>query len=182
MAKRTYSVEEHGPQIERLLRTILDRAGLALQFTIGPGRSPHPDIENPNVLVDFSGPDLDLLLQNRTELMLALEHLAMEHLRMASDEHSQLCFDADDHRMLRLAELRLSALTAAERVKKSLLPYRFNPMNSRERRVLHLALSHDAAVRSESAGAGPERAVVIYPAGMKAEPPPAAPGPVRKRR
>ena len=62
----------------------------------------------------FSGPDVELLLANKAELLLALEHLTMETLRMAPEEHSRVCFDANDHRMLRIEELRMSALTAAE--------------------------------------------------------------------
>ena len=43
-------------------------------------------------------------------------------------------------------------------------------MNSRERRVLHLALRGETAVRSESSGSGPGRHVVVYPAGMASLP------------
>jgi spoIIIJ-associated protein len=39
-------------------------------------------------------------------------------------------------------------------------------MNSRERRVIHIALRNEKAVRSESFGSGPARQVVVYPAGM----------------
>ena len=45
-------------------------------------------------------------------------------------------------------------------------------MNSRERRVIHLALRNETAVRSESCGAGPGRQVVVYPAGMASLPEP----------
>ena len=69
-----------------------------------------------------------------------------------------LQFDANDYRALRIEELRLSALTAAEKVKKSHLPFHFNPMNSRERRIIHLALRDEPTVRSESAGHGSEPA------------------------
>jgi spoIIIJ-associated protein len=72
--------------------------------------------------------------------------------------------------MLRIEELRLSALTAAEKVKRSRVPFEFNPMNSRERRILHLALRNEPEVRSESMGAGPYRQVVVYPAGMPSAP------------
>ena len=100
----------------------------------------------------FTGPDVDLLLANRAELLLALEHVTMEMLRMPSEDHSRISFDANDYRLLRIEELRLSAVTAAEKVKRTGVPFRFNPMNSRERRVIHLALRNETAVRSESAG------------------------------
>jgi len=120
--------------------------------------------------VKFSGRDVDFLLSNKAELMLALEQLTMEMLRMQANEHSLLQFDANDYRMLRIEELRLSALTVAEKVKKSRVPFEFNPMNSRERRIIHLALRNDPEVRSESAGLGPGRQVIVYPAGMPSLP------------
>ena len=64
---------------------------------------------------------------------------------------------------------------AAEKVKRTGVPFRFNPMNSRERRVIHLSLRNETEVRSESTGFGGHRQVVIYPAGMASlpeEPPP----------
>ena len=166
------SLENCGDRIEAFLRTLLEKAGLNLTFKIGPGESLHPEIENPNVLVKFGGRDLDILMENKAELLLALEHLAGEVLHLGSDQHSQLCFDANDYRMMRMEELHLSAQVAADQVVKTRIPFRFNPMTSRERRIVHLALRSKPDVRSESYGMGPTRQVVIYPADMATPPPP----------
>jgi hypothetical protein len=40
----------------------------------------HADIENPDLVVRFTGPDVDLLLANKAEMLLALEQLTMEML------------------------------------------------------------------------------------------------------
>ena len=69
----------------------------------------------------------------------------------------------------------MSALAAAERVKKTHTPFHFSPMNSRERRILHLALRDETEVRSESVGEGPIRQVVVVPADMKTLPEPIRP-------
>ena len=111
-------------------------------------------------------------MENKAELLLALEHLAGEVLHLGSDQHSQLCFDANDYRMMRMEELHLSAQVAADQVVKTRIPFRFNPMTSRERRIVHLALRSKPDVRSESYGMGPTRQVVIYPADMATPPPP----------
>lgn len=167
---RKYRVDSVGPKIEAFLRPVLKKAGFRLSFDVQEGDVPHPEIENPEIVVRFSGPDVDLLLENRAELLLAFEQLTMEILRMPSEDHSLLCFDARDYRLLRMEELRVSALTAADKVKKSRVPFRFNPMTSRERRIIHLALRNETAVRSESCGLGPNRQVVIYPADMPSQP------------
>ena len=96
---------------------------------------------------------------------------------MPPEDHSHICFDADDYRMLRIEELRVTAVAAAEKVKRTGAPFCFNPMNSRERRIIHLALRNETAVRSESAGMGSYRQVIVYPAGMASQPELAQPAP-----
>lgn len=161
-------MEEHGPRIREFLEPLLEKAHLNVSLQVLPGKTLHPEIEDPDLMVDFTGDDVDMLLANKAELMLALEHLTLESLDVPSDEHSLLCFDANDHRVMRIEELRLSALTAAERVKKTGQPFNFNPMTSRERRILHLALRSETEVKSESYGVGPVRQVVIYRADQPA--------------
>jgi spoIIIJ-associated protein len=161
---------------------ILDDANFDVEYEIEPGDSTNPEIENPEVVVKFEGPDVELLLANKAELLLALEHVTMEALRIPNDDHSRLSFDANDFRMLRIAELRLSANAAAEKVKRTSEPFRFNPMNSRERRVIHIALRNETELRSESAGFGGHRHVIVYPAGMASLPEPPPPPPHEHKR
>jgi spoIIIJ-associated protein len=180
---RKYSVASIGSKIDGFLRPVLQNGGFQVRYEVLDSESSGEDFETPDVVVKFSGPDVDLLLSNKAELLLALEHVTMEMMRMPSEDHSRISFDANDYRLLRIEELRLSAVTAAEKVKRTGAPFRFNPMNSRERRVIHLALRNETAVRSESAGAGPQRQVVVYPAGMASLPEPArAPDPRRGDR
>jgi spoIIIJ-associated protein len=174
LSEPKYTVDSIGSRIEDFLDMVLDDANFDVEYEIEPGDSTNPEIENPEVVVKFEGPDVELLLANKAELLLALEHVTMEALRIPSDDHSRLSFDANDFRMLRIAELRLSANAAAEKVKRTSEPFRFNPMNSRERRVIHIALRNEVELRSESAGFGGHRHVIVYPAGMASlpEPPP----------
>ena len=180
MTERKYSSASIGPRIDGLLRPVLESGGFHLNYEIHDAEPAADDFETPDVVVKFGGPDVDQLLANRAELLLALEHVTMEMLRMPSEDHSRISFDANDYRLLRIEELRLSATTAADKVKRTGVPFRFNPMNSRERRVIHLTLRNESAVRSESIGTGPTRQVVVYPAGMASLPePPRAPEPRR---
>jgi spoIIIJ-associated protein len=175
LPQKKYTVAADGPRIDKFLKHVFELAGFKLDFTVAEGETPHPDFENPDLMIRFTGPDVDLLLENKTELLLALEHLTMEALGMAGEEHSRICFDANDRRILRIEELRMSALAAAERVKKSHAPFHFSPMNSRERRILHLALRGETDVRSESVGEGPIRQVVVVPFDLKVLPEPIRP-------
>ncbi len=151
-----YTVESLGPKLDQFLLQILKHAGLNVSYALRAPENPHPEVENPEVTVNFSGNDVDLLLANRAEVLLALEHLSMEAMRMPPEDHSLISFDANDYRLLRMEELRMSALAAAEKVKRTHVPFHFNPMTSRERRVIHLALRDEKELRSESVGVGPD--------------------------
>lgn len=172
-----YTVDSLQPRLEQFLTPVLQRAAFNLSYSLQTTENPHPEVENPDVTVVFSGPDVELLLENRAELLLALEHLAMEALRLPAEDHSLISFDANDYRLLRIEELRMSALAAAEKVKRTRVPFHFNPMSSRERRVIHLALREEKELRSESVGVGPGRAVVVIPADMPTPPAPPTPAP-----
>ena len=169
---KKYNVDGVAPRIREFLEAMARDAHLDLKFEIVQGEHTHPDFEDPEVVVRFSGGDTDLLLANKAEVLLALEHLAMEVLRIPAEDHSRICFDANDYRVLRIEELRLSAMTAAEKVKRTHVPFHFNPMSSRERRIIHLSLRNETGVRSESTGAGPHRQVVVMPADMTTVPEP----------
>ncbi len=173
--QKKHTLAEAGPRIQKFLDLAIRLAGFSLKYQVSEGETLHPDFENPDLVIRFSGADVDLLLANKAELLLALEQLTMEALGMAPEEHARLCFDANDHRLLRIRELRMSAEAAADRVKKTHVPFHFSPMNSRERRILHLALRDETQVRSESVGEGPIRQVVVVPAEMTTLPEPIRP-------
>jgi len=138
VADRKYSAASIGSRIDEFLKTTCRNGGYKLNYEIKDSELSGDDFETPDVMVKFSGADVDLLLSNRAELLLALEHLTMEMLRVSSDDHSRISFDANDYRLLRIEELRISAAAAADKVKRTGMPFRFNPMNSRERRLLHM--------------------------------------------
>jgi spoIIIJ-associated protein len=182
MSTRTYTVETVGDDVADFLDAVLYAGDFDVEYEILNGEDAGGYFERPSLVVKFSGPDVEFLMANKGEGLLALEQLTQEVLDMASDEHALLCFDANDFRLLRQEELRLSALTVAGRVRESNVPYRFSPMSSRERRLIHLAMRDETDLRSESAGVGPGRHVVIYPAGMASLPDPPAPtGPPMRR-
>lgn len=177
---RKYPIEQFEDKIGDFLDLMLDGIDIDIDYEFREGASTYPDIENPDIVVTFSGPEADLLLQNKAELLLALEHLTMEMLRLPHEDHSLIVFDANDYRLLRIEELRLAAQTACAKVKESLQPFFFPPMTSRERRIIHMTMRPETEIRSESVGVGGGRQVVFVPAGMATPVPPVAPS--RDRR
>jgi spoIIIJ-associated protein len=119
------------------------------------------------VLADIDGRDKEILLERNAEVLKAIEHLAFKALRFEPAYHEKIHIDCGGYRALRFEELRMTARVAAERVQTSKQPFRLNPMSSRERRIVHLALKEMTGVRTESVGMGEERQVVIHPAETK---------------
>lgn len=154
------------PALRHFIGLLVRSCGFDLKAEIRVRRpEAPPDVENPDIIVNFHGHDAELLLQRGGELLRAIEYVALRWLRLEPRYYDQLRFDCNDYKATRIEELKLAARTAAERVKRSGEPFRFNPMNARERRIIHLALKDDPAVRTTSQGEATVRSVVIYPAG-----------------
>lgn len=138
-----------------------------------PSASSFSSENSAEICVEFSGPDVPLLLARNGELLLALEHVAAKMLRFEHEEHDRIFFDAENFKQLRHQELRLAAETAIDRVRRTGQPFSFAPMSSRERRLLHLALA-TSGLPTSSSGEGPRRFVVLYPEGEAPPPPPSS--------
>jgi spoIIIJ-associated protein len=171
---------EAAKKLGEFLQAAVRNGGLRLKYriTVDPPLPENRDWEHPEILVEFAGPDAELLLERGAELLRSLELLALEMLRLQGNEHEKVMFDCRGFRAMRLEELRMAAQVAAEKVRKTGAPYQFAPMSSRERRIVHLALRDQQDLRTESEGEGMRRVLVVYPKDYKA----AAPRPMSRRR
>ena len=139
--------------IEEFLSGFVRGSGLQISYEI---KSLEEGVE-----VNFSGEDAPILLARNADIVRALEYLA-NHLSEKT-RGSKISIDCQGYRAIRAEELRLMALTAAEKVKRLGRPYPFSPMSPEERRLIHLAVAEDPQLRTESEGFGENRKVVIYP-------------------
>lgn len=154
-------------QLKIFLDLSVREMNLAIEYEISAVASLEAGREGQDVSVAFRGADQELLLERNAELLLALEYLGHRWLRLDPRLHDRVRFDCGDYRATHLEELKLSALVAAQRVRETGQAFRFNPMSPRERRIVHLALTGAAGVRTESEGSGDRRQLVIYPATKK---------------
>ena len=154
-------------KIAGFLNTLNKLGGFRLKFriTAGDGARDPQGIEARQIYVELGGPDVPLVVQHNGELLRALETLAVQMMRLEHHEHDLISFDANNFKALRAQELKLAAETAAEKVRQTGVPYSFPPMNSRERRLLHLACRSLHGVETASVGEGPNRFLVVYPEG-----------------
>ena len=116
------------------------------------------------LFVEFIGPDTPVLTARNGEVLNALEHIASKMLRLEPNEQDRISFDADQFKVNRDRQMQESASAAIQRVRATGEPHAFPPMNSRERRMLHMLLS-ESGLPTASSGEGPGRFVVLYPKG-----------------
>lgn len=161
-------LQQAAQKIAEFLAKLNKLGGLRLKYriTAGDGARDPEGLEARVIYVELGGPDVALVTQHNGELLRALETIAAQMLRLDQRENDLVSFDADNFKALRAQELRLQAETAAEKVRRSGVPYAFPPMNSRERRLLHLALKSLEGVESASSGEGQERFLAVFPAGQ----------------
>ena len=155
-------------KVAALMRLLTSTGGLHLKFriTAGAGAADPDGFERRDIYVECKGPDAELLLERDGELLRALEHVAAKILRLEPEDHDRISFDAEGFKAARVRELRTVADAAIDRVDDTGQPYSFPPMNSRERRMLHLFL-RDSGLQTASSGEGPRRFVVLYPEGYR---------------
>ena len=166
--------------IAKFLQTFTTTSGLRLRFRVkarslkprntdgAEGSTPPAEAvakDGPRALyVEFTGPDTPLLTSRNGELLNALEHIATKILRLEPHEQDRVSFDADQFKVNRDRHMQESASAAIQRVRSTGEPHAFPPMNSRERRMLHMLLG-ESGLPTASSGEGPGRFVVLYPKG-----------------
>jgi spoIIIJ-associated protein len=160
-------LQQAAQKIAGFLASLNKLGGMRLKYriTAGDGASDPEGLEGRVIYVELGGSDVPLITQHNGELLRALETIAAQMLRLEQREHDLISFDAGNFKALRAQELRMAAEVAAEKVRKTGVPYAFPPQNSRERRLLHLAFRSLQGVETASSGEGPDRFLVVYPEG-----------------
>ncbi|MDE3201505.1 MAG: single-stranded DNA-binding protein [Acidobacteriota bacterium] len=154
-------------KINGFLASLNKLGGMRLKYriTAGDGARDPEGLEAREIYVELGGPDAPMLTAHNGELLRALETVAAQMLGLDSREHDLISFDSGNFKALRAQELRMAAETAAEKVIRTGVPYAFPPMNSRERRLLHMSFKDIEGVETSSQGEGPGRFLAVFPEG-----------------
>lgn len=111
--------------------------------------------------------DLPLLIgyhgQTLNSLQVVLGLLAFKKFK----KFNHILVEAGAYRRDREEELKRRALEAADKARFLLKEVSFPAMPAFERRIIHLTLSEETGVKTESRGEGRERHVVVIPEGAK---------------
>ena len=119
--------------------------------------------ENPAV-INIEGVDAGLLIGRRGETLQALQFVVNMVVARQENERTMVVVDVESYRERRSHNLAILARRTADRAASSGRPISLEPMSAADRRIIHVTLTDDERVTTESSGEGRERRVTITPA------------------
>jgi len=119
-------------------------------------------LDDGGLRVDVQGEDGTTLLQRKGEALDALQHIVNTAFRHEGDSQ-RIVVDCQNFRRGKDLELQQMAKFLIEKVKSTKTPQELGPLNSYARRVVHMEVSLDPEVTSESQGDGQMKTVIIAP-------------------
>jgi len=110
--------------------------------------------------VDLTGEGGEILLWQRGEPLKALQHIVSTAFRRQLGEERRVLVDCQHFRRDKDTELRQMASFLLEKARRTGQPQEIGPLNSYERRLVHLAVA-EAGGSSESVGDAAVKTVII---------------------
>lgn len=120
----------------------------------------HAEFATDGVRVNLEGEGGEALLAHKGEGLQALQHIVDTAFRRQLGDR-RLLIDCMGYRRDKDNELRQMARYLADRAKSTGAEQNIGPLNSYERRIVHLAVAEDPDVASESIGDAAVKTVVI---------------------
>jgi spoIIIJ-associated protein len=121
-------------------------------------------ISGEGLSIDILGDDSGLLIGRGGSTLDSLQFMVNFVVSRRLSEWSPVNIDVEGYRQRRYKYLETLAQRLAKRVRSTGRPFTLDPMPANERRIIHLALSRNSQVTTESTGVGSERRLSIRPA------------------
>ena len=117
------------------------------------------------VILELSGPDARILLQEDGEAIVALQHILNRIVSRDERFDSRIVVDCAGFRDQRDQEVIERAMRCAEEALRTGSSVHLEGLNAYERRLAHVALSENDGVRTYSTGEGAIKQLTIEPVG-----------------
>lgn len=120
------------------------------------------DKQNEAYVVNIdAGDETGLLIGKKGETLSSIQTMLGIIFKQKTDEWNRVVVNVGDYREKEESYLKNLALTTAERAKETKEPQSLYNLTAGQRRVVHMALSEDEDVETESVGEGNERYLVV---------------------
>ena len=146
-------------------KLVLDNVMRNMNVSASSAVSKNNDPQSDTIEFDIEGEDSGLLIGRRGESLKALQFIV--NLIVNRKTEGRVILDVEGYKERRYSSLRTLANRVAERVVNVGQSITLEPMTPNERRVIHMELSENNKVATESTGMGDQRKITIYPASDK---------------
>ena len=148
-----------------ILTDLLHLLGIDAEISARAPETPMDGLDHAAAVLDINpahpDDDLGLLIGRRGEYLAALQYLVNLMLSRRHKGQRPITIDIHHYKRRREEALNALALRLADQIRESRVPVTMEPMPAAERRIVHLALSEDPDVETESVGEGDARKVTI---------------------
>lgn len=122
------------------------------------------DKETESVVVDIeTEEEVGLLIGSRGDTLNSLQTIIGMIFRSRYGEWQRIIVNISDWREKQEERLKDLAIQSAKRAKETKEPQNLYNLSPSQRRIVHIALSEDKKIETESAGEGRERYLIIKP-------------------
>jgi len=113
--------------------------------------------------IHINGGETAVLIGRKGQTLEAMQYLVDKAINKQCGKGYRIVVDVEGYLETRRNELQDTAARMAEKAQKSGKPTTMNRMNAHDRRIVHLALKNNKAVRTQSVGDGYYRKLMILP-------------------
>lgn len=115
------------------------------------------------ILFNVAGGNAGVLIGKRGQTLEAIQYLVEKIVNKHNDDRIRIQIDVEGYLDNRRTSLEELARRLAEKTRTTGRPSTMGQMNAHDRRIVHLTLKDDSAVRTQSIGDGFYRKLVIFP-------------------
>lgn len=150
------TIEDNLQEIKQTIREFFEKTGFDIEIEILA-----PD--DRTIPVNVSTDDPKVLIGQNGQTLADVQHLLKAMLSRRISEQFYIDLDINDYKKKKIAYIKESAREWANEVSLNREDKMLSPMPSYERRVIHMELADRSDVRTESAGQGIDRCIIIRP-------------------
>jgi len=154
--------DERSQQTLEFVTNVIDQMSMECRVRLRKPREQEGD-ENPEIVIEITGRDSGRIIGKKGQVLAALQFLTQRAINRPGQERRHVLVDADGYRIRREASLATMARRLGRQAVDEVKIITFEPMNPRDRRVVHLALAKFEGVITKSEGEGDSRRVQIIP-------------------
>ena len=155
------------PAVEDDTREKVFQVGEAMLRRIVEAISPEAAInvkhQDDQICFNIEGGEAGILIGKRGQTLEAIQVLVDKAVRRMNGHAVRVTIDVEGYLKNKEDNLIRTAERVAQRVKSKGRPASIGFMNAQDRRIVHLALKDDHAVRTQSVGDGNYRKLMVYP-------------------